>query len=32
LLEHQAESLKEVDSGTLDRFEQLFKRLNALLQ
>jgi len=31
LLEHQLELLAEIDSGTLDRFEALFRRANALL-
>lgn len=31
LLEHQVELLAEIDSGTLDRFEALFRRANALL-
>jgi predicted ATPase len=32
LLEHQIELLSQVDPLTLDRFEQLFMRLNALLE
>ena len=31
LLEHQVELLKNIDSGSLDLFEQLFKRANRLL-
>jgi len=31
LLEHQVELLKEVDGATFDRFEDLFRRANALL-
>jgi len=31
LLEHQVELLKEIDSETMDRFEELFRRANGLL-
>lgn len=31
LLEHQGELLKTIDNGTVDRFELLFRRTNALL-
>lgn len=31
LLEHQVELLGKIDGGTLDRFEELFKRANAIL-
>jgi hypothetical protein len=31
LLEHQVELLKEVNDATIERFEKLFRRANALL-